>query len=77
MQQEDKLLSTVEAARYMGLHPGTLRNYRYMGIGPAFRRGRTGQVRYELASLQDWFDEQKPLAGSISELRNNLADLQA
>lgn len=49
------LLSTEDAARYIGMAARTLHNWRWMGngIGPAFvRMGRA--VRYDVRTLDAW-----------------------
>ena len=53
-----KLLKTPEAAEYLGIEPGTLENWRYKGMGPAFvHLGRS--VRYEVTALDAWVEAQK------------------
>lgn len=38
---DDKLLSTGEVAKALGVHPGTVTNWRAWGIGPKYvRKGR-------------------------------------
>ncbi|MDQ1158916.1 putative DNA-binding transcriptional regulator AlpA [Sphingomonas sp. SORGH_AS 950] len=46
-------LDTKQAAHYLGLTPKTLRNMRWDGVGPAFRKhGRF--VRYHIDDLDRW-----------------------
>jgi hypothetical protein len=46
-------VSTEHAARYLGLSPRTLHNWRWMGIGPAYvKMGRA--VRYDRRTLDAW-----------------------
>lgn len=46
-------LTTVEAAQYLSLHPGTLSNWRGKNEGPAFVK--FGQsVRYTLTEIATW-----------------------
>ena len=47
------LLTTQEAAAWLGLSPATLKKYRVAGGGPPFHKlGRA--VRYDVADLRDW-----------------------
>lgn len=52
----DHALTTVEAARFLGLSPKTLHNWRVMGVGPVFQKGPgiRGSIRYPISSLRDW-----------------------
>lgn len=52
----DHALTTTEAARFLGLSPKTLHNWRVMGIGPAFQKGPgiRGSIRYPISVLQEW-----------------------
>lgn len=46
-------LSTKEAARFLGIHPDTLRRWRREGIGPRYSRiGRL--IRYHVDTLDEW-----------------------
>lgn len=46
-------LTTVEVARYLGMHPGSVSNWRLWDEGPPFVRfGRL--VRYPKSALMDW-----------------------
>jgi hypothetical protein len=47
------LLTTAEAADYLGREPSTLRWWRSQGLGPRFS-GRYRGVRYSLADLDAW-----------------------
>ncbi len=56
-----RLLTTKAAAEYLGLQAGTLENWRYKSIGPAFvHLGRS--VRYEVTALDAWVEQQKGAA---------------
>ena len=60
----DKYLTTEDAAAILGVHPGTLVNWRAQGTGPKFLKptGGKGLVRYRLSDIDDWMDNQsKPL----------------
>jgi predicted DNA-binding transcriptional regulator AlpA len=57
----DRYLTTEEAAKILGMHPGTLKNWRSQGLGPKFCKPQ-GAVRYRLSDIDDWMDNQsKPL----------------
>jgi len=52
-----KLLDTKEAAPLVGVAPGTLENWRTLGVGPKFiktSRGRRGLVLYDPADIEAW-----------------------
>jgi hypothetical protein len=48
----DALLTAAEAAAYLRRDPGTLANWRSLGEGPAFIRGRP--VLYQMSDLAAW-----------------------
>lgn len=50
----DKLLTTREAAELLGVHPGTLENWRAAGEGPPWLRLRARLVRYSEKALEQW-----------------------
>ena len=51
------LMTPLDVSRYLGVPPGTLANWRYLGRGPAFLRvGR--HVRYRDADVTAWVDAQ-------------------
>ena len=50
------LVDTVEAARQLGLKPGTLNQWRWLGKGPRFRK-LGGAVRYHVDDLQNWVEQ--------------------
>lgn len=54
---DDRLVSTAEAARLLGLAGKTLREWRSAKSGPAWLKlgaGRQGRVLYRLSSLEAW-----------------------
>jgi len=52
----DGLITTAELAAFVSLPVQTLRQWRYLGVGPkAFRVGR--HLRYEPAEVRRWLDE--------------------
>jgi len=65
----DRLLSTAEAARVVGLTPKTLRELRCQRRGPrCLKAGNAKQarVRYPLSGLQDWVSQMEPRGGAAS-----------
>lgn len=50
------LARTAEAAEYLGVAPGTLRNWRSQGRGPKYI-GRGSGVRYAWRALDTWIAE--------------------
>lgn len=62
MQQ---LLSTKDAARFLGVAPYTLRRARSRGMlcgvpAPRFQRIGTRMIRYELNELKQWLEQFRP-----------------
>lgn len=54
-----KLLTTTEAAEFLGVDTRTLEGRRLRGGGPPFIRlfkGPRGPVRYRLADLESWLE---------------------
>ena len=55
---EDRLLTSEEAARMMGVAVGTLANMRNKGKGPPFiKKGR--YVRYWESDIREWAEKDK------------------
>ena len=46
MARRTKMLTTTEAARYLGVHPNTVRRWETQGLLPAYRLGRRGDRRF-------------------------------
>ena len=56
--QEDRLVTTRELADLLGITDTTLRMWRMQRRGPAwFRLGTRGRVRYDLARVRAWLEE--------------------
>jgi hypothetical protein len=56
-------MTSQEAARYLGLTDGHLRNMRHLGSGPKYTKtnpSRSGEVRYRAADLDAWLTGTKP-----------------
>ena len=58
MTDERMYLTTVEAARYLGLSARTLKRYRVTGEGPVFHRFG-GRVRYLRDDLDAWAEKRR------------------
>lgn len=55
--ERDGLITTAELAAFLSLPARTLRQWRYLGVGPkAFRIGR--HLRYEPAEVRRWLDQE-------------------
>lgn len=52
----DGLISPHELSDYLNVPLGTLRQWRYLGVGPTALRLR-GQVRYQPAEIRRWLAE--------------------
>ena len=52
MEEQDRFVTDVEAAKILAVSPQTLRNYRHLGRGPAYCK-KSRLVRYR---VQDLFD---------------------
>lgn len=57
----DDLLNTKAAAPRIGVAPGTLENWRTLGIGPRFIKtaGKKGRVLYDPADIEAWKAERR------------------
>ena len=54
--ERDGLITTVELAAFLSLPVKTLRQWRYLGVGPrALKVGR--HLRYQPAEVRRWLDE--------------------
>ncbi|MCH7921587.1 MAG: helix-turn-helix domain-containing protein [Nitrospinae bacterium] len=58
--KKDEFLDTDALAAILGLSPGTLRTWRWLGAGPKFHRlnGIAGPVRYRRDDIESWLDGQ-------------------
>jgi hypothetical protein len=55
MENQDRFVNDVEAAKILSMSPQSLRNYRHLGKGPAYsKKGR--MVRYQIADLLDFMN---------------------
>ena len=45
------MLTTTEAARYLGVHPNTVRRWETQGLLPAYRLGRRGDRRFSREAM--------------------------
>jgi excisionase family DNA binding protein len=60
----DRIMNTLEAARYLGLSKSTVEKMRHFGTGPRYYK-LTHLCRYHAADLDSWMAER--LIGSTSE----------
>jgi predicted DNA-binding transcriptional regulator AlpA len=55
---DNKLLSNLEAAEFLGMSPDTLPRWRWAGIGPAYLKvGRS--IKYRRADLEAFLEKSK------------------
>ena len=56
--EKGEFLDTDQLARILGLSPGTLRTWRWSGVGPKFHRlnGIAGPVRYRRDDIELWLN---------------------
>lgn len=68
MENQDYFVNDVEAAKILSVSPQTLRNYRFLGMGPAYsKKGRL--VRYRVGDLLDYMNSGRvePEASRVGE----------
>ena len=51
MPHQDRLLNEKQAAHLLGISPKTLRNWRYEGRGPVYRKTGRGAIRYRISDI--------------------------
>ncbi|MDX3516233.1 helix-turn-helix domain-containing protein [Streptomyces caniscabiei] len=56
----DQLLTPKQVQAEYGFSPGTLANWRWAGIGPAFIKtpGVSGRIKYKRSVFEAWLDAQ-------------------
>jgi len=58
MEDQERYINDVEAAKLLSASPQTLRNWRHIGRGPAYsKRGR--MVRYRVQDLLNFMKERR------------------
>jgi excisionase family DNA binding protein len=57
MNDDERLLSTSEAARYLGLDSGTLKRWRTKGGSPPYCKISANRARYSFEALKAWAAE--------------------
>jgi excisionase family DNA binding protein len=62
-----EVMTTIEAAEYVGLKKPTMERSRFLGQGPAYCK-LGGAVRYRKKDLDEWLDSR--LVSSVEEARN-------
>jgi len=51
------MLTTTEAARYLGVHPNTVRRWETQGLLPAYRLGKRGDRRFSRDEIDQFLAE--------------------
>lgn len=67
--RDDDLLSSKQVHAEYGFSQSTLKNWRWMGLGPDYIKtapGRTGRVLYRRSAIEKWLDEQTVKAGGAA-----------
>ena len=59
-EERGEWLRTGEAARYLGVHPETMRRWAREGIIPAAKLGNRGGFRFEREDLRRFLKNRKP-----------------
>ena len=62
-----EVMTTIEAAEYVGLKKPTMERFRFLGQGPAYCK-LGGAVRYRKKDLDEWLDSR--MVSSVEEARN-------
>lgn len=68
----ERLLTTAEAAAFVGMDVATLQNWRIVGSGPAYvklGKGNKAPVRYRLNDIIEWH---KTLRRVVPSMRQNV-----
>ncbi len=69
------LLSSPEAARYLGIQQQTLRKWRLLGKGPRYVRlgdSPRSRVMYRLSELEAWVDERTYQSTAAETVKRHL-----
>ena len=51
------MLTTTEAARYLGVHPNTVRRWETQGLLPAYRLGKRGDRRFSREAMDRFLSQ--------------------
>jgi len=62
-----EVMTTIEAAAYVGLKKSTMERFRFLGQGPAYCK-LGGAVRYRKKDLDAWLDSRA--VSSVKEAKN-------
>lgn len=54
----EHMITTKDAARYLGVKASALIAWRHRGTGPKFHRYSSRCIRYKRADLDDWIEAQ-------------------
>ena len=68
MERETPFRTEAEAATYLRVTPKTLKNYRYRGDGPKYRK-HGGRVVYHIDDLQDYCGVSKEFADRLIRIK--------
>ncbi|WP_415489428.1 helix-turn-helix transcriptional regulator [Acetobacter sp.] len=63
------VLTYVQAAEYLGISPGRLRNLKWMGRGPRSVTYGTRDVRFRIADLDAWLDQKAGIQSALQPAR--------
>lgn len=62
---EDRIMDTEGLARYMGVKPRTVQDWRHENVGPDFFKLGGGRVRYRMSAVQSWMDRESTPGGQF------------
>lgn len=62
---EDRIMDTEELARYMGVKPRTVQDWRHEAIGPDYFKLGSGRVRYRMSAVTAWIDRETTPGGQF------------
>lgn len=71
LHDDADMLNSAELAALLGIAPGTLRQWRHRGKGPAwFRYSGAGPVRYRVAAVREWIAAAEARNGQPTDSRS-------
>ena len=68
MTEQESTLTTIKAARYLGVSEASLRLWRSEGRGPRFFKAGEKLIRYRRADLDSWIESRLVSAGECGPL---------
>ena len=72
---KEQLLTTRDAAKYLGLKPSCLDNWRWRGDGPQYVQVSTRAIRYRLSDLEAFVTDRLRRSTTDSGGRNDAPGL--